>query len=69
MHILAIIWRLIKRFCSYGLLSLGLKWLENSVHDGNRYQKPKLQFLQAEALVKSGDADNADIAFGILEQV
>lgn len=47
----------------------GLKWLEKSVHDGNRYQKPKLQFLQAEALVKSGDADNADIAFGILEQL
>ncbi|XP_051875382.1 tetratricopeptide repeat protein 37 [Pristis pectinata] len=47
----------------------GLKWLEKNIHDGNSHQKPKLLHLQAEAMVRSGDPNNADQAFGILEQL
>ncbi|XP_067838960.1 superkiller complex protein 3 isoform X2 [Heptranchias perlo] len=50
-------------------LTEGLKLLESSVRDGNIPQKNKLLHLQAEAMVRSGDPNNAEKAFGILEQL
>ncbi|XP_038661172.1 tetratricopeptide repeat protein 37 isoform X1 [Scyliorhinus canicula] len=47
----------------------GLELLESSVRDGNTQQKHKLLHLQAEAMVRSGDPNNAQKVFGILEQL
>ncbi|XP_059825283.1 superkiller complex protein 3 [Hypanus sabinus] len=46
----------------------GVRWLEMNIHNGNSHQKPKLLHLQVEALVRSGDPNHADLAFGIFEQ-
>ncbi|XP_067885819.1 superkiller complex protein 3 [Heterodontus francisci] len=48
---------------------LGLELLESSDCDGNLQQKHQLLHLQAEAMVRSGDPNNAEKAFGILEQL
>ncbi|XP_072439260.1 superkiller complex protein 3 isoform X1 [Chiloscyllium punctatum] len=47
----------------------GLALLESSGHYGNAQQKHKLLHLQADAMIKSGDASNAEKAFDILEQL
>ncbi|XP_078421540.1 superkiller complex protein 3 [Cetorhinus maximus] len=47
----------------------GLELLESSVRDGNTQQKHKLLHLQAEAMIRSGDPNNAEKAFGIFEQL
>ncbi|XP_078070894.1 superkiller complex protein 3 isoform X1 [Mustelus asterias] len=49
--------------------SQGLELLESSVRDGNTQQKHKLLHLQVEAMVRSGDPNNAQKASGILEQL